>query len=405
MREGKNSYDLLVIGGGAAGFFGAICYASENPDRRVAILEKSSKLLSKVKISGGGRCNVTHACFDPREMIQNYPRGSKELMGPFNRFLCGDMMGWLSDQEVNTKIEEDGRVFPDTDRSQTIIDCFLTQCEKHQIDIKTNEGLVDFKKNEDHWIISTKDKAYQSQQVLFATGSSPAVWKLLKTHNYQIVEPVPSLFTFKIKSKLLDGLPGISVPDAEVKINDTKFRDNGPLLITHWGLSGPAVLKLSSWAARTLHEKFYKFQITINWCHQAPDVVKHEIETIRQQHGKKSLVTLAPMQLPKRLWQRMVTLLDLQNVNYASLSKKQINRIAEFICNCQLEVDGKSTFKDEFVTCGGVDTRQVNFKTMESKIDSGIFFAGEVLNIDAVTGGFNFQAAWTTAYVAAEAMK
>lgn len=398
------NYDLLVIGGGAAGFFGAIQCAERNPEMSILILEKSNKLLSKVRISGGGRCNVTHACFDPRDMTAYYPRGNKELRGPFHQFLCGDMMGWLSDQGVETKIEEDGRVFPQSDSSSSIINCFMNLCEKYKIQIKTSHLVTDLNLTQTGWEVHTREEIYTADSVLMTTGSTPAIWDLMAKKGHSIIPPVPSLFTFNIKDKLLTELPGLSVPQAKIKILGTKFEDSGPLLITHWGLSGPAILKLSAWAARELHALDYSFQIAVNWCGEEESTLRNKLQEIRQSQGKKQIQNLAPFPLPKRLWHRMVEILGLKNKNYASLRAQEMEALVEIMGACKLAVKGKSTFKDEFVTCGGIDTKEVNFKSMESKVLPKLYFAGEVLNIDAVTGGFNFQAAWTEAYIAARAI-
>jgi len=398
------NYDLLVIGGGAAGFFCAIQCAERNPELNILILEKSSKFLSKVRISGGGRCNVTHGCFDPGEMTEYYPRGNKELRGPFHKFLCGDMMGWLSDQGVETKIEEDGRVFPVSDSSESIIACFMRLCENYGITLKTSSLVTDFQPAGDAWEVHTREAVYTSKSVMLATGSTPAIWDLVAKKGHSIIAPVPSLFTFNIKNKLLDQLPGLSVPEAQISIQGTKFQDTGPLLITHWGLSGPAILKLSAWAARELYELDYNFQISVNWCGLDQESLRARISEIRQDQGKKQVQNLSPHPLPKRLWHRMLDILGLKNKNYASLRSAEIEGLLEILLDCKLQVQGKSTFKDEFVTCGGIDTKEVNFKTMESKLHPGLYFAGEVLNIDAVTGGFNFQAARTEAYIAAAAI-
>lgn len=397
-------YDLIVIGGGAAGFFCAIQCAERKPHMKILILEKSNKLLSKVRISGGGRCNVTHACFDPREMTSFYPRGNKELRGPFHQFLCGDMMGWLSDQGVETKIEEDGRVFPVSDSSETIINCFMRLCERYKVEIKTSSLVTDIHPAGREWEVQTRDAIYTGKSILMATGSTPAIWDLLAKKGHAIIPPVPSLFTFNISNKLIEDLPGLSVPNARVKILDTKFEDEGPLLITHWGLSGPAVLKLSAWAARELNALNYHFKISVNWCGIEPSQLKEKIQHIRQNQGKKQVQNLSPAPVPKRLWHRMVEILELKNKNYADLRSQDIDAVISMMLTCELEVKGKSTFKDEFVTCGGIDTKEVNFKQMESKLFPGLHFAGEVLNIDAVTGGFNFQAAWTGAFIAAKAI-
>ncbi len=397
-------YDLIVIGGGAAGFFGAIRSAERNPQIKILILEKSNEVLSKVRVSGGGRCNVTHACFDPSEMVTNFPRGNKELRGPFHRFLCGDMMDWLSAHRVETKIEEDGRVFPRSDTSESIIKCFVDLCRQYQIEIKTRCGVSSIEAKEGHWNLETSVETFVCRNVLVASGSSPAIWKLCKGLGHRIIDPVPSLFTFKIKDPLIDGLAGISVPYAEVVIKGQKFHETGPLLITHWGLSGPSILKLSAWAARALHEINYQFSIQVNWTGEDRETVFQEIQRLRQIHGKRTLLNHVLYKIPKRLWQRMIHILKLDTSIFADLKSAQMDALVKMICQCEFNVTGKSTFKDEFVTCGGIDTKEINFKSMESKLLPGLYFAGEILNIDAVTGGFNFQAAWTTAYLAADAI-
>lgn len=396
-------YDLIVVGGGAAGFFCAIQSAIQNPSLKILILEKSAQVLGKVKISGGGRCNVTHACFEPKEMALNYPRGHKELLGPFHQFLCGDMMAWLEEHGVATKIEEDGRVFPISDSSQTIIDCFLKLCQQHHIKIQIKFGVTEIAQSGETWEVIGKEKSFKTKKLLIATGSSAAIWKMLQKIGYQLIDPVPSLFTFNSKNSLLKNLPGVSVPQSIVNINQTRFNETGPLLITHWGLSGPAILKLSAWAARELFEKKYQFEITVNWSGLPKEKILESLEIHRKKNGKKQVSNLPLAGLPKRLWLRMLQLCSIPNaINYASLNSKQIEKLVNIICQCIIEVNGKSTFKDEFVTAGGVGCKQINFKTMQSKLHSNLYFAGEVLNIDAVTGGYNFQAAWTTAYLAAK---
>jgi len=396
-------YDLIVVGGGAAGFFCAIQSAILNPSLKIVILEKSAQVLGKVKISGGGRCNVTHACFEPQEMVLNYPRGHKELLGPFHQFLCGDMMGWLEEHDVPTKIEEDGRVFPISNSSQTIIDCFLKLCQQYKIEIKTKCGVTSISRLKNSWEVKGKDNSYMANKLLIATGSSIAIWKMLQKIGYQLIDPVPSLFTFNSKHPLLKNLPGVSVPQALVHINQTRFDESGPLLITHWGLSGPAILKLSAWAARELFDKKYRFEITVNWSGLPKETILETLEITRKKNGKKQVSNLPLADLPKRLWLRMLQLCSIPNsLNYASLNSRQIEKLVNIICQSMIDIDGKSTFKDEFVTAGGLDCKQVNFKTMQSKLHPNLYFAGEVLNIDAVTGGYNFQAAWTTAYLAAK---
>ncbi len=398
-------WDLIVIGGGAGGFFGAIQTAEKRPDFKILLLEKGKRFLDKVKISGGGRCNVTHACFDPNDLVEFYPRGGKELRGPFHRFMCGDMMAWLEEKNVPTKIEADGRVFPESNSSQTIIDCFLHTAKNYNIKLHTDEGMKSFRKTEkDYWEIKTKENTYTSKNILLATGSSNAAWKQIAELGHQIVSPAPSLFTFNIKNKIIKDLPGLSMPDASIKIPGTPLEESGPLLITHWGLSGPAVLKLSAWGARILQERNYNFNIQINWISKDWESTKDFILNIKKTQGVKKCLLTPLFGFPKRLWQRLLEIIGMEDKQWANISKKDIQELVDIICRCSMEVRGKSTFKEEFVTAGGIELKEVNFKTMESKKWPGLFFAGEVLNIDAVTGGFNFQAAWTTAWVAAEAI-
>lgn len=397
-------YDLAVIGGGAAGFFTAIQLAQRRPGSRIIILEKGKQVLSKVKVSGGGRCNVTHACFIPSEMVEHYPRGSKELLGPFHRFLCGDMMAWLSEQGVETKIEGDGRVFPESNSSQTIIDCFLRICRAHDIQIQTSSGVTGLRPDGDTWTVEISSEKISTRQVMLATGSTPSVWKMLGTMGYTIVDPVPSLFTFNIEHKLLEDIPGLSMPQVQVKILGTRYEASGPLLITHWGLSGPAVLKLSAWAARELHGMDYRFEIAVDWLGAGAEYIRSAIAEERQTHGNRMVKKYPLCGIPRRLWERFCYMARLRESNFASLTAQQMEALIGLISDGRFPVDGKSTFKEEFVTCGGVERKQVDFKTMESKLHPGLYLAGEVLDIDAITGGFNFQAAWTEGVIAAEAM-
>lgn len=397
-------YDLIVVGGGAAGFFCAIQCAERKANVRILILEKSKELLSKVKISGGGRCNVTHACFDPVEMVNHYPRGQKELLGPFHKFLCGDMMGWLADHGVATKIEEDGRVFPVSNTSQSIIDCFMDLCLQYSIQIQTSSGVERIEQIKNTWSVSTSNTNYLSKNLLIASGSSPSTWKMIQNLGHSVISPAPSLFTFNIKNKLLDGLLGISIPFAEVRIQGQNLYESGPLLITHWGLSGPAILKLSAWGARILNMVHYRFTILVNWTGHEEEIVLKELLTMKQRHGKKRILPNPMFTLPKRLWKSFVTHLSIDTLNFGDINSTQINALVKLICACEFQVTGKSTNKDEFVTCGGIDTKEIDFKTMESRLFSNLYFAGEVINIDAITGGFNFQAAWTEAYLAAKSI-
>lgn len=397
-------FDLIVIGGGAAGFFAAIQLAEQAPGSKILILEQGLKVLEKVKVSGGGRCNVTHACFDPRELVKFYPRGNKALRGPFHQFMCGDMIAWLDEKNVPTKIEADGRMFPTSNKSQSIIDCFLTCIQKYKIEVVKKCRVSSFKKDGEHWNLETPENNFTTKNLLVATGSSKRIWEHLEQLGHKIIEPIPSLFTFKISNPLLRDLPGLSVANGSVRIADSKLNESGPILITHWGLSGPGILKLSAWGARLLHERNYNFSIFINWTSIHFNDVESEIKSLKSNFGSKKIISKNLFDIPKRLWQRMLGILKIETLNWADLSNKKINAFATMLTNCELQVTGKSTFKEEFVTCGGVDLKEVNFKKMESKLFSNLFFAGEVLDIDAVTGGFNFQAAWTTAWLVAQSV-
>lgn len=403
--------DVLIIGGGAAGFFTAINCAQQNPNLNICILEKSKNLLSKVKVSGGGRCNVTHAEFDPNQLAKNYPRGHKELRGPFHQFATGDMMAWLAKEDVPLKIEEDGRIFPESDSSQTIIDTFLRQTEEFNIEIKTQCGVEDFHLTEEKlWKVKTKNEDFLAKHLVFATGSSTKIWKLLADKKYKIVDPVPSLFTFNIKHPLIQNLSGISWETA-VEVVDEKqklpkkelqqLHSSGPMLITHWGLSGPCILKLSAWGARSLYQLSYQFQLKVNWLpHLSEEEVTTQMLQQKNTHPKQQLAANPLFGFPKRLWQSFVKESNVSaESKWADISKKEMRKLQSFMTECIFDVNGKSTFKEEFVTAGGVDLKQINFKEFSSKLHPNLYFAGEVLNIDAVTGGFNFQNAWTGGYV------
>lgn len=397
---------VVIIGGGAAGFFCALQIAELSPNSKVTILEKGNQTLSKVKISGGGRCNVTHACFDPRELVQFYPRGHKELLGPFNRFQPADTIQWFADRGVELKVEDDGRMFPTTDSSQTIIDCFEKNASDRGIKVWTQAGVSAFRKVENGWEVEiNKSNTIHADVVVLATGSSALMWDFVAQLGHTIIEPVASLFTFTIKDKRIDGLAGVSSPLAEVSIEGSDFESSGPLLITHWGLSGPGILKLSAWAARFLAEKNYRFSIRVNW--EGNSSVAEVLEVLkswRNHSAKKLVVQHSPFSFPNRLWASLASMHVGGEKKWADLSNAHLTAIAEEVANGRYEVNGKSTFKDEFVTAGGISLKEVDFKTMQSKMSDRLFFAGEVLDIDAVTGGFNFQAAWTTATIAAQAV-
>lgn len=396
---------IVVIGGGAAGFFAAINCAEKNPDCTVTILEKSSSVLNKVKVSGGGRCNVTHACYDVRELVKNYPRGEKQLLGPFTRFNPSNTIDWFSERGVEIKREDDGRMFPVTDSSQTIIDCFLREATRLGVKLKMQTGVEEISIQNSGFRVNTSEgKEILTDAVIVTTGSSHAVWKMLAGIGHTIVQPVASLFTFNIKDERINGLQGLSVDSAGVKIvlNSKLSAQNSPLLITHWGLSGPAILKLSAFAARELAALDYKFEIEVNWCGKNFTEVKDTLLYFKKNNGRKNVAANPLFGIPKRLWERMLTVgRQSLTANFADLSNAQIDSLTSTLTASRFKVNGKSTFKDEFVTAGGVNLSEVDFKTMQSKKIPGLYFAGEVLDIDAITGGFNFQAAWTTAWIAA----
>jgi hypothetical protein len=399
------SKQVVIVGGGAAGFFTAINLAEFDASLKITILERSNQVLSKVKISGGGRCNVTHAEFNPNELVKYYPRGEKELRGPFHQFCSGDTMAWFQGNGVELKIEEDGRMFPVTDSSQTIIDCFLHKIKKLNIQLLKGQGVTALKQLGSGWEITTNTSTFKANAVVMATGSSPKMWKLLQKEGHSIVPPVPSLFTFNIQDNRIKDLPGVAT-QAHVKVIGTKLEASGPLLITHWGMSGPAVLKLSAWGARELHQLNYKFQVEVNWL---PNYIVEEVlEQLQQQKSaiaKKQVAKSNPFQLPKRLWHSLVEASGIYtDQKWADINKKQLQELTNQLSKGVFNVDGKSTFKEEFVTAGGIDLKEVNFKTFESKKLPNLYFAGEVLNIDAITGGFNFQNAWTGGYIVAKSI-
>ena len=399
----NSKYDIIIIGGGAAGFFTAINIVEMNPKLKVAILERGKNVLEKVRISGGGRCNVTHACFVPNDLVKFYPRGEKELKGPFHQFCSGDTIDWFEKHGVELKIEEDGRMFPVSNSSQTIIDCFLKAAQKLKIDVLTGHSVQELYQGENYWKISTNHEVFSCQKVVMATGSNPKMWELLQNLGHSIIEPVPSLFTFNIKDVRIKDLMGLSTV-ASVKVKKSKLQASGPLLITHWGMSGPGILRLSAWGARELAGKKYQFAIQVNWLNETDFEESIDLlKTIKEENSKKLVSKYAHFELPKRLWENLVKASGItEETKWADVNKKQLNTLAEQLTNAEFQVNGKSTFKEEFVTAGGIDLKEVNFKTMESKVLPNLFFAGEILNIDAITGGFNFQNAWTGGFIVAE---
>lgn len=400
------SYDVIIIGGGASGFFTAINIAEQNPELSVAILERGKEVLSKVRISGGGRCNVTHACFIPNLLTKYYPRGEKELRGPFHTFSSGDMVAWLEQHGVDLKTEEDGRMFPETNSSQTIIDCFTQLAQELHIKVITSCSVQQIFQSEDLWKLDTSTGNFISSQLVVAAGSSPKIWNLMKESGHTIIPPVPSLFTFNCKDERIKNLMGVAANEVSVHIKDSKLKAEGPLLITHWGFSGPAILRLSAWGARELSEKTYRFQITVNWLHEEKtDDVLIMLQQIKNDQSKRLISKKAPIDLPNRLWEQLTIASGISSeCKWADATKKQLITLAEQLTRCTFEINGKSTFKEEFVTAGGIDLKEINFKTMESKLLPQLYFTGEIINIDAITGGFNFQNAWTTGYLAAQAI-
>ncbi|MCI0751882.1 MAG: NAD(P)/FAD-dependent oxidoreductase [Flammeovirgaceae bacterium] len=402
-------YDLIVIGGGAAGFFGAIQCAELNRGMKILILEKTTKLLTKVKVSGGGRCNVTHHCFDPVKLSRHYPRGEKFLKEKFKQYQAEDVVKWFNQKGVKLKTEQDGRMFPVTDDSMTIITCFLTEAEKRNIRFETSKEVVSISKDEKGFVTSCSDgETYLSKKILVAIGGHPqsSAYDFLRQAGHTTTKLIPSLFTFNDPSKSFIDLMGVSVPNAEVRIATTKFSERGPVLITHWGLSGPAVIKLSAWAAEYLFQKNYTFKVLINWTGtETEESIKQKLIVYKSNHGKQTIQLNPLYELPSRLWVRLCerSLIDAQRL-WQDISQKSFNKLIENLIRCEFSIRGKTTFKEEFVTCGGVDLGEIENATLESKKLPGLYFAGEVLSIDGETGGFNFQAAWTTAYLAARSI-
>ena len=397
--------DVIVIGGGAAGFFSAINIAVLNPELSVLILERGSEGLQKVKISGGGRCNVTHAQFIPSELTTNYPRGEKELLGPFHQYMTGDTMKWFEDRGIELKIEDDGRVFPVSNTSQTIIDCFINEANRLNIQILYNHSVKSISKKGDNWLVNTDNSDFCCSKILVTTGSNPKIWNLMDQLNHTIIKPVPSLFSFDIKDDRINSIPGVVVEDVEVSVVNSKLSTDGPLLITHKGLSAPSILKLSAFGALELAAMDYQFNISINFIKTSYNECLSQLKLIKSDLSKKMVVNHSLFEIPKRLWKELVLYSGIEtNTTWADINKSQLNELSIQLTSSIFKVNGKSTFKEEFVTAGGVDLKEINFKTFESKINPNLFFAGEILNIDAVTGGFNFQNAWTGAYIASKSI-
>ncbi len=435
---------MVVVGGGAAGYFAAISCAEKLGARgTVTLYEATAHPLAKVRISGGGRCNTTHACFDPRELVKRYPRGGRELLGAFHRFQPRDTIAWFEARGVALKTEEDGRMFPVTDDSATIIDCLQRAAEQAGVKIVTSLGVRTVEafgergagslpargseagamsanehgqtaraaasdRSTSFWLTLTDNSNVRCEKLLIATGGnkSSAGLTIAQKLGHRIVPPVPSLFTFHIDDKRLEGLSGVAVENAAAAVSGTKLRESGPLLITHWGMSGPAILKLSAWGARELAEVNYEFPLVVSWsATHTRESLARELSAVREKNPKKQIGTWSPLEMPQRLWERLVGASGtLPATPWAQVGKAALGALATQLTAAEFQVVGKSLFKEEFVTCGGVKLSEVDFRTMESRVCPGLHFAGEVLDIDGITGGFNFQSAWTTGWLAGQAM-
>ncbi len=400
---------VIVIGGGAAGFFGAITCARYNYNAEIILLEKSEKLLSKVKISGGGRCNITHACFDNNLLIKYYPRGGKELKTCFSYFSTNQTVDWFESRGVKLKAEADNRMFPVSDSSQSVVDCLVREARVLGVKIMTGFPVAGLEKKNNQWMVKLRGgEIMVCDKILIATGGSPSddSYNWMRELNLEVISPVPSLFTFNVPDSRLNGLQGIAVPQAEVRVEGTKLSNIGPLLVTHWGFSGPAILKLSAWAAREIHDMNYNFNIHINFVPgYTEESLREKFQEIKAEHHKKIVSSNPFFDLPKRLWERLTSIAGIEEeTRWMEVPNKNINKLLEEILRGSYSVKGKTTFKEEFVTCGGVDLKEVDLITMQSHKHKGLHFAGEILNIDAVTGGFNFQSAWTTGFLAGKSI-
>ena len=404
-----NKKRLVIIGGGAAGFFCAVNAARMNPLLEVMIIEKSSKLLSKVRVSGGGRCNVTHSCFSMAEMIKKYPRGAGFLKKAFHHFFTTDTIQWFKERGVELKTEADGRMFPVSNTSQTIVDCLMKEANKYGVEILMNREAGELSIVNGQWAIDFKDdKSITADYVCIASGGYPKAIQFdwLKKLGHTIEEPVPSLFTFNMPGNSITELMGVVADNATVKINGTKLSSQGPLLITHWGMSGPAILKLSAWGARELSNSNWHFTISVNWASEYNEnTAREKLQSIRFETAAKKIINTNPFTLPQRLWQYLLKQSDInEDIRWADLPAKEQNKLIKNLCVQEFIVKGKTTFKEEFVTAGGISLNEIDHNTLQSKIVPNLFFAGEVLDVDGITGGFNFQNAWTTGWIAAKAI-
>ncbi|AEK23695.1 BaiN/RdsA family NAD(P)/FAD-dependent oxidoreductase [Capnocytophaga canimorsus] len=420
MHIQEQIYDVIVIGGGAGGFFSAINIAEKHPDKRVLILEKNKEALAKVRISGGGRCNITNGEFIASQLVKNYPRGEKELLGAFHKFMTGDTIQWFESRGVALKTEPDGRVFPQSDSSQSVVNCLLNEAKNNKVLVEYQQQVQAIARNDNYWQISTKTTVFRTEKIVIATGSSSKIWNLLQVLGHTIIPPVPSLFTFNTQDDFITNLPGVALQATvfltDLDSNPLKIKNkrvdcggiSAPLLITHWGFSGPAILKLSAWGARALADLNYKCKLQVNWLNfQGQLSTLQQAITVLQQgkseNARKLISNFCPFELPKRLWIKLLHRVgvDLQQT-WAVVNKNQLHHLAEQLILSEFVINGKSTFKEEFVTAGGVALKEVDFKTFKSKVLPDMYFCGEVLDIDAITGGFNFQNAWTGGYLVAE---
>jgi predicted Rossmann fold flavoprotein len=400
---------LVVIGGGAAGFFCAINAARLDPNLDVCILEKSNKLLAKVKVSGGGRCNTTHACFELPELVQKYPRGQNFLKKTFHWFNTTDTVEWFASRGVDLKTEADGRMFPQSNESQTIIDCLLKEADKYKVQVQIQTAVEKITINDAGvFLLQTTSKTIEANYVCIATGGFPKAqqFDFITNLGHSIETPVPSLFTFNMPGNPITELMGVSVPEAQVKIAGSKIMATGPLLITHWGMSGPAILKCSAWGARELANVGYQFTIRVNWI---PTYAEQDLRTawplIRSEQGNIKMGGRNPFELPSRLWLHLLTVAGIDaGTSWATLTSGGQNKLIVALTAFECKVAGKTTFKDEFVTCGGVILSEIDANTMQSKLHKGLYFAGEIMDIDGITGGFNFQNAWTSGWIAAKSI-
>ena len=405
----QNTFDVAIIGGGASGFFAAVQLSDLRPDLTIVLLEKTEQVLSKVKVSGGGRCNVTHRNMPVKAFAKHYPRGEKELRKLFETFSAEDTVTWFQKKGVILKTEADGRMFPESNSSQTIIDCFLSEAKKNKVKILTGCSVLNLQKTVDGFNIETAlHDTLKVQRIIACTGAKPNTnhYAWLRNSQANITTLYPSLFTFNAEQHVLKSLAGVAVPNARVRIRNSKLEEQGPVLITHWGLSGPAILRLSAWGAVELAEKDYTFDALIAWDNSFTELaLKEKIKQLIKEHGKKKIINTPIEPTPKRLWEMLIQNADISDeLIWNNIPLKQTNKLIEQLMSYPFSVKGKTTFKEEFVVAGGVALDEVHLDRMESKAIPGLYFAGELLNIDGITGGFNFQAAWTTAFIATKSI-